>query len=1134
MRAALAAPDQSTATASPQQPQGQPQQQPDTQPSSPQDLEAQASTDVSGGLPALGTAAVGAARDALQNSWDTTFGALKPVAQWADKHGLNVAGLPVPKDGEKFAQLPEVERADESQSGGALINGTRDVGRFILGFMGAGMALKGLGMAGGMAANVAAGGIGDFLVSDVHDNRLIDFLTEYPALKDSFLGALADAGKGEDFSWQRKLEVAAEGVLTGGAVEGVIKLAGFLRKAIVAQKSGDPELIKKVLADAEPDLQDAYQRTIDAYHGSPHDFSEFDLAKMGSGEGSQAFGHGHYVAENPEVAEHYQALGAMREEHRDNAEYWAKIALEKNGGDPKAAAVWAREGADSAQTAFQSARFHNAAELLDGGWKPGAHLYDVKVKAGPDQLLDWDKPLSAQSETVQKALLPLVEKYEPALLTNGKLNAIESGDGLYQALAAHLGSEEAASKALNEAGIPGHRFLDQGSRGGLERNARDIAEIKDSFEGFDKRIATLREEIDANKNNKGLLPRFFDSREQEIKLLEAQKAERVQKLGELESESNLTRNIVVYHDDHLEITAKNGEPVTIKTDGEGFEHPTNGHTPLPLSDTAKAEIKAATEGGKDVKFEALSPETQAEVKDWIAKNPDALPPPPPPKYEPSFKLDDAQKAEFDKALDLSLSVPYATLKAEAPGMALEDTLGKYLNYAKMTGPDEMKLSLFKLAEMMAPKIDAAGGGAVQTFAHVTELADWIGTKPDVLMGTLKQFAGPGVDMPALVRAAKIMTQTLTNDILRMTKLDAAGMATDNDRLMLTHAVDVLADLVGLTKNVQRNAARTVSAARMPTGPITGALEAADAEALRKQIGDTSFKFVSNLLSLTDGSPKAVIKLLEPTFGQKAWGVMHEFWVNSVLSRWTTQAVNIAGNVRNTFLFPMYRVAGGVITADRQSIDVGLAQYAAIKNHIFDSAEMARRAFMSNAPILDSKATQLEAKQGWINAGTFGVQDDSIFGVGINWMGKAINTPTRFLTTTDEFFGQLNYRASVEARARVEAVQKNLSTKPDIEVMVNGETHEGIGGRQVREREDGRSLQSADLLGLRRRRYAPQLSSDGRQPPLEVHLSRSSRTRRGSTVVPSVRSCTAQRRPIRSSSTSLFRSRRSRPTSSVRW
>lgn len=50
---------------------------------------------------------------------------------------------------------------------------------------------------------------------------------------------------------------------------------------------------------------------ITAWHGSPHVFDKFDPSKIGTGEGAQAYGHGLYFAESPEVAKSYQMDGAL-------------------------------------------------------------------------------------------------------------------------------------------------------------------------------------------------------------------------------------------------------------------------------------------------------------------------------------------------------------------------------------------------------------------------------------------------------------------------------------------------------------------------------------------------------------------------------------------------------------------------------------------------------------------------------------------------------------------------------------------------------------------------------------------------------------------------------------------------------
>src|SRR6266576_4048206 len=48
------------------------------------------------------------------------------------------------------------------------------------------------------------------------------------------------------------------------------------------------------------------EASIEAWHGTPHDFERFDLTKIGTGEGAQSYGNGLYFAENKGVAGEYQ------------------------------------------------------------------------------------------------------------------------------------------------------------------------------------------------------------------------------------------------------------------------------------------------------------------------------------------------------------------------------------------------------------------------------------------------------------------------------------------------------------------------------------------------------------------------------------------------------------------------------------------------------------------------------------------------------------------------------------------------------------------------------------------------------------------------------------------------------------
>lgn len=58
--------------------------------------------------------------------------------------------------------------------------------------------------------------------------------------------------------------------------------------------------------DMADDTQSDAGRAATVYHGSPHDFDEFDHSKMGTGEGAQVYGWGTYLTETKDIAEGYK------------------------------------------------------------------------------------------------------------------------------------------------------------------------------------------------------------------------------------------------------------------------------------------------------------------------------------------------------------------------------------------------------------------------------------------------------------------------------------------------------------------------------------------------------------------------------------------------------------------------------------------------------------------------------------------------------------------------------------------------------------------------------------------------------------------------------------------------------------
>lgn len=258
---------------------------------------------------------------------------------------------------------------------------------------------------------------------------------------------------------------------------------------------------------------------IEAFHGTPHDFESFDLSKIGTGEGAQVYGHGLYFAENRAVGEQYKRMLS------DQISPLARGYIEEAKGDTAAAlAAFDSQWKDS----FPDVR----KEIETGKPTNEGQLYKVHINADPTQFLDWDKPLSEQSQHVQNILRGMAK-------TPDQLKLMESGlpvgEGLK--LGHYPGSFDINSpefsKQYNEAGIPGIKYLDQGSRGvpaGVE-----VAH-------------------DALNNNWILIDKSTGDTFGTF----ASEAEAKQKLAGLDKQ---TRNFVVFDDKLVRIIEKNDNPI---------------------------------------------------------------------------------------------------------------------------------------------------------------------------------------------------------------------------------------------------------------------------------------------------------------------------------------------------------------------------------------------------------------------------------------------------------------------------------------------------------------------------------------------------------------------------------------------
>lgn len=247
---------------------------------------------------------------------------------------------------------------------------------------------------------------------------------------------------------------------------------------------------------------------LDVYHGTPHRFpptarnplGEFDASKIGTGEGAQAYGQGIYTAEAPATAMEYQRklsstgsaknlanqFGGVDEglaEAKRRVESYKQLIADGGGG-----------AMSRAKSMLQISE-KNVADLQ--AQKAGlpentGSLYKVDL---PDEMipkmLDYDKPLSKQDPYVRD----IIAKAFPSGYINGKfvdpLNSPATGRAMLDQLNMIANKRNApgfrsAETALRQAGIPGIKYLDEGSRAKGEGTRNFV-----TFPGEEKNLRIL-------------------------------------------------------------------------------------------------------------------------------------------------------------------------------------------------------------------------------------------------------------------------------------------------------------------------------------------------------------------------------------------------------------------------------------------------------------------------------------------------------------------------------------------------------------------------------------------------------------------------------------------------------------------
>ena len=218
-------------------------------------------------------------------------------------------------------------------------------------------------------------------------------------------------------------------------------------------------------------------KPIRAYHGSPHDFDKFDMSKIGSGEGGQAYGHGLYFAENEGVARSYRdALSDWSPARVDAAQLATHrpddLAALVNQVMQEFPSASAPQIAGVVSDRYLGRVPENLAQVIreaKAALRPTGRMYEVDIHADPGRMLDLDSPLSKQAPEVRDAAMKAIARGAEDMaraqgISGADVAAGVAGSANPISMFPNAYKGASMSNALREAGIPGVRYFDAASR----------------------------------------------------------------------------------------------------------------------------------------------------------------------------------------------------------------------------------------------------------------------------------------------------------------------------------------------------------------------------------------------------------------------------------------------------------------------------------------------------------------------------------------------------------------------------------------------------------------------------------------------------------------------------------------------
>lgn len=349
--------------------------------------------------------------------------------------------------------------------------------------------------------------------------------------------------------------------------------------------------------------------------------------------------------------------------------------------------------------------------------------------------------------------------------------------------------------------------------------------------------------------------------------------------------------------------------------------------------------------------------------------------------------------------------------AEVPEVALN------INLTKIDTTDDIKLALVKTEELLRTEFKMIRNTHLGEKA-IQSLSDATGVQVSELI------AKHGDMLPERAVALRTLLASSAGNLIKRAK-SASISNNPADIVAFRKAFAVHSAIQAEAVGQAARAGRLLRSFRTPVKE--NAALARQLDELIMQNGGADFSKAA-AIAVADLDVRALMRGGGPelrTTGQKAWDMMMEWWINSLLSAPATQAVNIMSNSATAiWSIPENAVATAVSEGVGAAAHTTGARMFGMVHGLKDGLAMMHHAFRTEG-IPDGLRTKIDINR---VPQAITMEGDSWLAMGVRGFGHAVRIPGNALVSEDILFKSIGYRMKMYDEAALMAHQEGLRGK----------------------------------------------------------------------------------------------------------